>query len=59
MYRAGMRHLLDFYRAAGRTGNQFLLGLFLIILETGKPGLKAVFFLAEKIVNHHEFKSTT
>jgi hypothetical protein len=28
--------------------------LFLIILETRKPALKVVFFLAEKIVDHHK-----
>ena len=54
MYGAGMRYLLDFCRAASRTRNQFLLGLFLKLVEIRKPALKTVFFLAEKIVDHHK-----
>jgi hypothetical protein len=54
MYRAGMRYLLNFCCAASRTRNKLFFGLFLIILETRKPALKVVFFLAEKIVDHHK-----
>jgi hypothetical protein len=58
MYGAGMRYLLNFCRAASRTGNQVLLGLFLILLEARKPALKVVYFLAEKIIDHHKLSPT-
>jgi hypothetical protein len=53
MHRAGMGYLLNLCCAASRTRNKLLFGLLLIILETRKPALKIVFFLAEKIVDHH------
>src|SRR5215475_1433912 len=51
---ACVRQLFDFGCPASGTGDQFLLGLLLVVLKAGKPSLETMFFTAQKIVNNHE-----
>ena len=50
---AGMGNLFHFGSAADGTGDLAFLGLLLIPLEAWKPPLKAVFFLADQVIDDH------
>jgi len=51
---AGMGHFFDFGRATGRARDEFFVGLLLKLFEAWKPTLKAMFLLAQEIVDHHK-----
>jgi hypothetical protein len=53
MNRAGMGYLLHALAAACRARDELLVGLFLEIFEAGKPALKLMIFLAEKVIDDH------
>jgi hypothetical protein len=51
---ACVRDFLDLGRAASGAGDELFIRLFLEVLETGKPPLKRMIFLANEIVDHHK-----